>query len=154
MTTTIKTVSMILHEPTKRKTVVLPEYPFDELDMLENSHPFICSEIHKKISGYRSQDKKHGFSGKDLPSMDTVRQLILNSMLICFYCKNKMKMVYENVKDPMQWTLERIDNKFGHTETNVVIACLSCNLGRRTIYHERYVYTKQFAHNVVKSSSL
>jgi hypothetical protein len=145
---------MTLHEPTKRKKIILPIEPYNELEMLENSHPFICSEITKKLSGYKSQDKKHGFCGTDLPTMDTVRQLILNSMLICFYCKNKMKIIYENVKDPAQWTLERIDNKFGHTETNLVIACLSCNLRRRTIYHERYVYTKQFAQNVVKEYHL
>ena len=48
-----------------------------------------------------------------------------------------------------QWTLERIDNGMGHNKDNVEIACLLCNLRRRTMYHERYVFTKQMM-NVVK----
>ena len=42
-----------------------------------------------------------------------------------------------------QWSLERIENQYGHNKENVEIACLSCNLGRRTMYHERYLFTKQ-----------
>jgi hypothetical protein len=52
------------------------------------------------------------------------------------------------VREPQQWTLERMDNDFGHNEGNVVIACLSCNLRRRTMHYERYLFTKQL--NIVK----
>jgi hypothetical protein len=44
--------------------------------------------------------------------------------------------------------VERIDNSIGHNRTNIVIACLDCNLHRRTMYYERYVFTKQL--NIVK----
>ena len=55
-------------------------------------------------------------------------------------------MIYEEVRDPKQWTLERIDNTRGHNSDNVEIACLTCNLRRRTMYHERYILTKQMCH--------
>jgi len=54
-------------------------------------------------------------------------------------------ILYENVREPLQWTLERIDNDFGHNKNNVEIACLNCNLRRRTMYHERYLFTKELS---------
>ncbi len=42
----------------------------------------------------------------------------------------------------LQKKIERIDNKIGHAIDNVEIACLSCNLRRRTMHHERYLLTK------------
>jgi hypothetical protein len=67
----------------------------------------------------------------------------------CYYCRKKVKILYEYVREEDQWTLERIDNKRGHNNDNVEIACLSCNLRRRTMYHERYVFTKQM--NIIKT---
>jgi RNase P subunit RPR2 len=80
--------------------------------------------------------------------MEKVLDLMIESENRCFYCKNRVHILYEYVREPNQWTLERIDNKSGHNKTNVVIACLNCNLHRRTMYHERYVFTKQL--NIVK----
>ena len=51
--------------------------------------------------------------------------------------------MYEYVREPKQWTLERMNNSFGHNRDNVVIACLSCNIRRRTMASERYVLTKE-----------
>jgi hypothetical protein len=42
-----------------------------------------------------------------------------------------------------QWTLDRVDNEEGHTDNNVVLACLACNLQRRTMDAERFKYGKQ-----------
>jgi len=50
----------------------------------------------------------------------------------------------------MQWTLERINNDFGHNNDNVVIACLQCNVERRTMYQGRYQYAAEFK-KVVKT---
>jgi hypothetical protein len=66
----------------------------------------------------------------------------------CYYCKESVVLLYEYVRDPKQWTLERIDNSRGHNKDNVEIACLQCNLRRRCMYHERYLFTKQM--NIVK----
>jgi hypothetical protein len=42
----------------------------------------------------------------------------------------------------MQWTLDRIDNKKGHNEGNVIIACLQCNLKRRCTAKDAFMFTK------------
>ena len=61
----------------------------------------------------------------------------------CYYCKEPVQLIYEFVREPKQWTLERIDNARGHNRDNVEIACLRCNLRRRMMHHERFIFTKQ-----------
>jgi hypothetical protein len=56
-----------------------------------------------------------------------------------------VQILYEYVRESNQWTLERLDNDFGHNKGNVEIACLNCNLRRRTMYHERYLFTKELS---------
>ena len=63
--------------------------------------------------------------------------------MICYYCKERVQIMYEFVREPKQWTLERLDNDFGHNRNNVAIACLHCNLRRRTMAKERYLQTKE-----------
>jgi hypothetical protein len=41
-----------------------------------------------------------------------------------------------------QWTLDRIDNNFGHNIGNLVISCLKCNLKRRRINKNSFMITK------------
>ena len=54
-----------------------------------------------------------------------------------------MLLIYENVREPRQWTLDRIDNSIGHNTENVVISCLSCNLKRRTMDDKKFKFSKQ-----------
>ena len=61
-----------------------------------------------------------------------------------------VEILYEKVREPKQWTLDRIDNRYGHNKENVLIACLDCNVRRKTMYHERYAFTKQL--NIVKKN--
>jgi hypothetical protein len=42
----------------------------------------------------------------------------------------------------LQWSLERINNTIGHYQSNCVLACLECNLKRRTKNHEYFKFTK------------
>jgi len=110
---------------------------------------FILQQMNQKLSGYKGQDiNKNIYSENEFIDMDKVLQLMEKSQNNCFYCKKKVHVLYENVREPMQWTLERIDNSFGHNTTNVEIACLNCNLHRRTMYHERYLFTKEL--NIIK----
>ena len=67
----------------------------------------------------------------------------------CYYCKDNVQLIYEFVREPKQWTLDRIDNSHGHNRNNVEISCLRCNLRRRIMHHERFVFTKQL---VIKKS--
>jgi len=113
-------------------------------------HKFFISQIKGKINGYVYQDEKKDKLSRELfIDLSNVLQKLLDSNMECYYCRKKIKVLYEYVREEDQWTLERMDNKEGHNTNNVEIACLSCNLRRRTMYHERYVFTKQM--NIVKT---
>ena len=104
----------------------------------------IYKEIDAKIGGYRSQDQKKCLYTPDkFVDREYVIDLLDNSENICYYCRQTVCILYETSREPKQWTLERIDNGFGHNKDNVVIACLKCNLTRKTMYHERFAFTKQ-----------
>jgi 5-methylcytosine-specific restriction endonuclease McrA len=97
-----------------------------------------------KISGYKSQDNaKNVYDETRFIGLEEVVEALLSSDLKCFYCKRDVQLMYEYVREPRQWTLDRMNNQQGHNRGNVEIACLECNLRRKTMYHERYVYTKQ-----------
>lgn len=104
----------------------------------------IKSQICGKICGYRTQDIDKGkYDESQFIDENYVIEHLIKCANKCYYCRNSVLILYEYVRAPQQWSLDRLDNKFGHNEGNVVIACLSCNLRRRTMHHERYVFTKQ-----------
>jgi len=101
-------------------------------------------QISIKLDGYKKQDiEKKKWDSEEFVDLMYVIDLLVESRLICFYCKEHVKILYKEVRDPKQWTLERIDNAIGHNRKNVEIACLSCNVRRRTMYYEKYRFTKQ-----------
>ena len=107
--------------------------------------------LNGKIGAYRSQDRAKGKYNSDaFITRDQVVGKLLECGNVCYYCKNRVKVFYAESRDPMQWTLERINNDFGHNNDNVVIACLQCNVERRTMYQGRYQYAAEFK-KVVKT---
>lgn len=109
----------------------------------------IQKQVKQKISGYRNQDTIKKILDVDkLITKEKTIQLLYDSGLDCYYCKEKVLIMYDNVREPKQWSLDRIDNDIGHYDDNVVISCLSCNLHRKTMYHERFAFTKQL--NIIK----
>jgi len=103
----------------------------------------IFKQIRDKISGYRAQDiEKKKFDEERFVNKDDVFSLFETSGLLCYYCKGPTRIIYEFVRDPKQWTLERLDNSMGHNRDNVVLSCLQCNLKRRCMKSEKYVETK------------
>lgn len=115
--------------------------------LLINQSPeieYIKQQIHYKRNGYRQQDTiKHLYDETAFISWIQIVDLLVKSELQCFYCHDPVVLIYENVRHPKQWSLDRIDNSLGHNTNNVEIACLSCNLRRKTIHHEKYITTKQ-----------
>jgi hypothetical protein len=100
--------------------------------------------IHSKWYGYRTQDlEKNLYCIDDFLTETDIVDLLIDSRLLCFYCRKEMQLLYEHVRETLQWSIERIDNKKGHNRGNVVIACLGCNLRRKTMYYERFRATKQ-----------
>ena len=107
-------------------------------------------QVRAKIAGYKAQDCEKGlFLESGFVVLRNIFDLFRSSELKCFYCKTQVALLYEYVREPRQWTLERLDNSRGHNRDNVVLACLSCNLRRRCMNSEKYVRTKELA-NIVK----
>ena len=110
----------------------------------KNLKNIIQKEINKKISGYKSQDKlKNLYDENKFIKKKDALQLLYDSKLICYYCKEDMRLFYDTVRDNKQWSFDRLENEEGHNVNNLVVSCLSCNLSRKTLYHERYLFTKQ-----------
>ena len=104
----------------------------------------MLQQINRKIHGYKSQDKeKELYNEVEFIQLNSIIKLFNDCQCKCFYCNQCVYILYKHVREPKQWTLERINNEIGHNEGNVKIACLECNLRRRTMYHERFVFTKQ-----------
>jgi len=113
---------------------------------IEKRERIVFQELYKKIYGYKRQDiEKNILCPEKRINFPFVLQKIIDSNFVCFYCHDTVQILYENVREPMQWTLDRIDNSFGHNIDNVEIACLNCNLRRRTIHYQRYLLTKQLS---------
>jgi tyrosyl-tRNA synthetase len=105
---------------------------------------YVVQQIHGKQHGYKSQDiHKKLFSESEFITYSQILELLKKSELKCYYCLENVQVVYEHVREQKQWSLERIDNSRGHNADNVEIACLICNVRRRTMNSEKYVATKQ-----------
>jgi len=104
----------------------------------------LSKEITKKLSGYRQQDKRHSiFSEKHFVTETEVQALIEHNPK-CGYCDTEVLFTSYSSRDKQQWTLDRIDNDFGHNRGNVVLSCLRCNLKRGNLCSaEKFRFTKQ-----------
>tara|TARA_Y100000389_G_C17468238_1_gene527717 strand:- start:2304 stop:2819 length:516 start_codon:yes stop_codon:yes gene_type:complete len=105
---------------------------------------YVDKEINRKLNGYKNQDvKKEVYDVNYFIKKEELIEKLVVSKLKCYYCKKNCKLMYENVREKMQWTLDRIDNDQGHNKDNVVICCLDCNLKKRTMNDEKFKFTKQ-----------
>ena len=68
---------------------------------------------------------------------------LYDSQLTCYYCSCPLLILFNKKREGNQWTLERLDNNLGHYDINTCIACLKCNLKRRTDSHEYFKQGKQ-----------
>lgn len=144
----------------QRQVIEKEKWEFEDFYYIpENQHPILfdkidendekiknkmIQQIDRKISGYKSQDKEKSLFDETLfINRNQVLELLQECDCKCYYCNEKVHILYKQVREPKQWSLERIDNKYGHNSNNLKIACLDCNLRRRTMYHERYTFTKQ-----------
>jgi hypothetical protein len=111
---------------------------------------FIKREIQKKISNYKSQDiKKNIFNKELLINLEELLEKLVVSKLKCYYCNNNVKVLYEIIRDPNQWSLDRIDNNLCHSCDNTVVSCLKCNLQRRVTDYNKFNFTKKLRLNKI-----
>lgn len=100
-------------------------------------------ELERKIQGYKAQDiKKEIYEPALLITLADTLEKLLPTKLQCFYCKTAIVLLYKNVREPTQWTLDRIDNDKCHSKENTVVACLKCNLQRRVTHIDKFTFTK------------
>jgi hypothetical protein len=126
-------------DPTKQQDIVNKLY----LEEFEEKQ-FLMNMIKKKLSSYKQQDIKNTIYGEKffIPLEDTVQKLV-ECKMECYYCNKNMVLLYNEIKDPKQWTLDRVDNTMGHNTNNVVISCLQCNLKRRNTNMKKFLFTKK-----------
>lgn len=134
-----------------QQTSVINNMYINELRDLSKTEKMYASDIKKKINGYISQDKKkmanlkrrYVHNEKDGITFDIVLEKLVLSKLTCFYCRSKVIIIYNDKLDKKQWTLDRIDNTVQHSGDNCVIACLDCNIKRRSQNCKRFKESKQ-----------
>ncbi len=104
---------------------------------------FLSTEIEKKRQGYKAQDIKRDIYDADcLVTSEEIVEKLVESRLVCKYCSGDVKVIFTTVRDPQQWTLDRIDNDLCHSRDNTVISCLKCNLQRRRTDADKFAFTK------------
>jgi hypothetical protein len=109
----------------------------------------IIQELDKKIKCYKQQDIiKKKYDELELITIHSILKKLSDCNMICFYCKCEVYVLYENVRELNQWTVDRIDNSLGHNNDNFVISCLNCNIKRRNVNSDKFLFTKQL--NLVK----
>jgi len=105
---------------------------------------FIKREVQNKLNGYRTQDTHNDILDiSNLISYPSVVEKLVASKMKCFYCKCDVSVLYDKVRQMDQWTLDRIDNDYGHNHDNVIIACLNCNIRRKRIDSTRFKFSKE-----------
>ena len=110
---------------------------------LVNREIFI-KEIEKKIDGYKRQDiEKKLYDSEKFVDMEELLSKLTACRMCCHYCEKKCYILYNEVLSKTQWTVDRIDNDYGHNKGNIVIACLDCNVRRGTMNSERFKLGKQ-----------
>ena len=102
------------------------------------------NELRAKYNAYKNQDRiKNKYDeDKHITYMQMIKKLY-ESQLTCYYCNCSLLILFNKKREGNQWTLERLDNNLGHYESNTCIACLKCNLKRRTDSHEYFKQGKQ-----------
>ena len=114
------------------------------LDNFCTSEKYLLRELKNKLNSYKGQDrKKEIYDEHFFISLNKVIEKLVECKLKCYYCKEKVLIFYKHIREPKQWTLDRIDNEEGHNMENCVIACLSCNIQRKTLNDEKFKFTKQ-----------
>lgn len=105
-------------------------------------HIFI-NNLKNKISSYKQQDiLKKKLDSNNFINFQNIIHLLYESQLKCCYCHKEIYILYKQVREMSQWTLDRIDNNTGHNFDNLVISCLKCNLKRRRINKNSFMLTK------------
>lgn len=130
--------------PEPEPAALEPAVSLEPMDEIKKIQSLFKSELIHKIQGYKGQDiKKDIHQPETLINLEQVLEKLVACHLQCVYCSKPVFILYKNVREPTQWTLDRIDNDLSHTAENTCIACLKCNLQRRLIDNDKFTFTKK-----------
>ena len=164
----IKRANRVVNVPKKRAIINKYNLPMEDLDFnkqtmllkeifekngeVSKEKEIIIKEIDKKISSYKQQDilKKH-LTEENFITKELIIEKLLECNMKCYYCACEMLILYENVRELSQWSVDRIDNSKGHDKDNFVLSCLNCNIKRRNKSSDKFLFTKQL--NIVKQEN-
>lgn len=129
---------------TSTDDLFIPSNQLTAIEDIQNCNPIYLKEITKKMNGYKNQDTLKGrlIEGTFITVQQTTEKLNA-CKLTCFYCNLFTPILYKNARDGSQWSLDRIDNDVGHTQSNVVVSCLKCNLQKKRISTNTFLMSKQ-----------
>ena len=118
----------------------------------KNASKIMSKQIEKKISSYKQQDiDKKLLNNEKIINLKCIIDKLIETEIKCYYCKSEMYVLYENVREPKQWSVDRINNDLGHNIDNFVLACLDCNLKRRCKSADKFLFTKQL--NIIRQDN-
>jgi hypothetical protein len=128
--------------------IILNQLFFDDMSSNKMYHTeeskIMMQQIKQKISGYKRQDVlKNVWNEANFIDISHVIRKMIETNLLCYYCKEQMYVLYEVSREMKQWTIDRIDNDKGHNNDNYHLACLECNLKRRRQSDAKFLFTKQ-----------
>ena len=118
----------------------------------EKTSKIMLKQIEKKIYSYKQQDiDKKILNDEKLVDIKYIIEKLIETEIKCYYCKCEMYILYKNVRDLKQWSVDRVNNDLGHDNDNIVLACLDCNLKRRRKSADKFLFTKQL--NIIKQDN-
>jgi hypothetical protein len=136
----------------ENQIIMLKEIYTKDFSLFFEYKDLIKQQIERKLQGYSSQDLiKKKLDKTKFIKLEEIIEKLYESKLQCYYCQRNMLLLYDIVREIDQWTLDRIDNDYGHNNDNLVISCLNCNLKRRKTGKDAFLFTKQLT--IVKKES-
>ena len=98
----------------------------------------LVEKIERKIDRYNSSDAKYCRAVQPESNEPLTSQWVIDRLLAqkneCCWCNKQLLLVNYRPYDPDQFSIDRLDNKLGHTQDNCVISCYKCNADRGAEY--------------------
>lgn len=88
------------------------------------------SNDRKKIADFALTD--------DYIDLEWVKKELESCRYCCHYCQQKLKTTGYEPYDDQQFSIDRIENSWGHVKDNCIISCLKCNLDRNDMIYEDF----------------
>jgi hypothetical protein len=123
----------------------------DESQIIYEKQPFLQA-LKKKLASYKQQDIKKNYDDyheyANFITLENIIEKLVSCSMKCYYCNANTLILFKNVREANQWTLDRLNNYDEHSNANTIICCLKCNLQRRRKNSEKFKFSKQM--NIIK----